>query len=166
MAGVVHWWEDRYLTDEQSLEFLASVSLENKTHHVKPTAMTMCRPWENMRSAAPFSWPLALLLWWVNAPTVVWLAVFFSTFGNLVHRYAHLPKRRVPNWIQFMQSTGLFISPEHHDTHHRSNGKLIPKNQASIAYCPMTDWVNPLLDHVKFWDCCERVLRGIGVKTV
>ena len=65
-----------------------------------------------------------------------------------------------------MQEFGLFISQEHHDTHHRSMQQLIPKHLAGCKFCGMTDWLNPTLDAIKFWQACECLLRKIGIKTV
>ncbi|WP_149496206.1 fatty acid desaturase CarF family protein [Roseiconus lacunae] len=150
ITGVFHWFEDRYLDDTQSLEFARGLATDNQLHHERPTAMLLSTHWQNMRSAAIVAWPLAMLAWSMGAPVWFWLGLAFAAFGNLVHRFAHEPRRKLPRWIRGLQEFGLFISREHHDSHHREMGRLIPKSRAAIAYCPMTDWVNPLLDRVQF----------------
>jgi len=142
LTGAIHWFEDRYM-DQFSLNFLNSIAEENDLHHNKPTAMTLSSGWVNMRSGA----------------------AFFASFGNLVHRWSHVPKRSLPRWIRGMQEFGLFISHEHHDAHHRSMKKLIPKHLAGYKFCPMTDWVNPVLDHIQFWYAAETIFRLAGLYT-
>lgn len=148
-----------------SLNFLNSIAEENDLHHRRPTAMLQSTGWINMRSAAAVGWPLAALLWLSGFSAVICLVPFFASFGNLVHRFSHTPKRQLPAWILFLQRTGLFISHEHHDAHHRSMKALIPKHLARKKYCPMTDWVNPVLDAVRFWGLCEGLLALVGIRT-
>jgi plasmanylethanolamine desaturase len=163
VCGVVHWFEDRYLDDSMTLKFLQPINGENSLHHLKPTAMLTHSWWGNMQSAAIVAWPLAVVLWLAGDCLFFVLTVFFASFGNLVHRFAHTPARQLPRWVRWVQSTGLFISHAHHDMHHRHRSKLIPKSQASIAYCPMTDWVNPTLDRFNFWAGLERIFSIFGL---
>lgn len=163
-TGAVHWFEDRYM-DVHNLNLLNSIATENDLHHRKPTAMTLSSGWVNMRSGAAVGWPVAALLWYLGSPLIVWLVPFFASFGNLVHRWSHMPKAKLPRWIRGMQEFGLFISHEHHDAHHRAMQKLIPKYRASMKYCPMTDWVNPTIDVIGFWEFLESLLRRLGFQT-
>jgi len=165
LTGVFHWIEDRYMA-KSSLDFVNSILEDNDLHHRKPTAMLLSTGWVNMRSSAAAGWPLAFACWWFGMPAFVWLSIFFATFGNLIHRWSHKPKRQLPRWIRGMQEFGLFISQEHHDTHHRSMQQLIPKHLAGCKFCGMTDWLNPTLDAIKFWQACEHLLRKFGIKTV
>lgn len=164
LTGAVHWFEDRYL-DHGTLNFLASVAEENDLHHRKPTAMILSTGWTNMKSAAAVGWPLAFALWWHGAAPFVWLVPFFASFGNLVHRFAHMPRKQVPRWIRGLQEFGIFISFEHHDLHHRSMKQLIPKHLAGYKFCPMTDWVNPIVDRIGLWHAIEHALSRLGLRT-
>jgi hypothetical protein len=98
----------------------------------------------------------------------VWFVVslVFVAFGNLIHRFAHTPLRQLSPFTRFMQRTGLFISHAHHDRHHRDSAGLIPKQIATIAYCGMTDWVNPIVDRVRLWAKLEKLMGLLGVRTV
>lgn len=165
ITGIFHWFEDRYLDETTSLEFFQGVAQDNKQHHTFPTALCMVTWWENMRSAALFAWPTAVVLLWLGAPLWLWLGVACSSFGNLIHRFSHEPKRKLPRFIRFMQWTGLFISHEHHALHHYTDGvRVDPKWTATKAYCPMTNWVNPLLDNIRFWRGLERALLLLNIK--
>lgn len=166
ISGIFHWIEDRYFDESHSLEFARGIATDNIVHHEDPTAMTSSTWWENMRSAAYVGWPVAWLAWYAGLPLVVWLALFFSTFGNLVHRFSHDRKTNLPRWIKGLQEFGVFISHKHHATHHFAMGHKITKATANRAYCPMTDWVNPVLDKIRFWVIAERCLAIFRIKTV
>lgn len=166
ITGVIHWIEDRYLDAGQSLEFARGVATDNILHHDEPTAMCRNTPWENMRSAAYFAWPIAGFAIFLGAPLWLWLGLAFTSVGNLVHRFSHMPKRDVPRLIRAMQELGLFISAKHHQTHHYAMGQKIGKAMANRAYCPMSDWVNPVIDRIHFWLWCERALALVGLKTI
>jgi hypothetical protein len=163
ITGVFHWFEDRYLDETTSLEFFQGVAQENKQHHQYPTALCMVSWWENMRSAAIFAWPVGIVLALCGAPLWVWMGFYFTGFGNLIHRFSHEPQRKLSAFVRFMQRTGLFISAEHHFTHHYNDqGKRVdPKWNATRAYCPMTNWVNPVLDSVGFWWAAEWFLAKV-----
>lgn len=166
LTGIFHWFEDQYLDGNCRFKFVNSLARENELHHAKPTAMLTSPAWLNMRDAVVVCWPAALILWLLGAPWIVWLVLFFAGFGNLIHRFAHTPKRQLPRWIRGCQEFGLFISPDHHDDHHRAMDRLVPKKDAWKAYCPMTDWVNPVLDRIRFWGILESLLARVGIKPI
>lgn len=158
LSGVVHWAEDRLLTEETRFDLLNSIKADNDLHHQKPAALTRYSYWENISTTAPLSLPLAMALYYLGAHHVFWLAAFFGTFANLIHRLSHTPPNKLPIFIQFLQFTGLFISFEHHHKHHYSMNGIVKKEDASIRYCPMTNWLNPILDYIGFFPGLERLL--------
>ena len=166
VTGIVHWFEDRYMGPDQTIDFAAGVASDNQLHHDKPTAMLLNTPWENMRSAALFAWPIGLVLAICGSPLWLWLGITFTSLGNWVHRWAHTPRRQLPRWIRGLQEFGIFLSPENHELHHRKNGQLVSKGEAELSYCPMTDFVNPILDKIRFWQSMEASLRLLGIRTV
>jgi hypothetical protein len=166
LTGVFHWVEDRYVSPGRSLDFMAGESSGEVLHHDKPTAMLLNSKWENIRSTVVIAWPLAASLYLFGFPLWIVLAFFFVAFGNLIHRYAHTPASQTPGWVVVMQCIGLFLSPDHHDSHHREDGKLVRKQDAMMAYCGMTDWLNPFLDSIRFWHSLELMLAVIGIHTV
>lgn len=152
-AGIIHWAQDKLLLTETRFAWLNAVKADNDRHHDWPAGMVQSTLWENINTSVPYTTPAAILLWLCGAPTVVWLAVVFSGFGNAVHRFAHMPKGKVHFLIQGLQRLGLFISQEHHNGHHfASDGFMLPKKWATRRYCPMTSWLNPVLDRIRFWD--------------
>jgi hypothetical protein len=159
LTGVVHWYEDRMLTDDSRFKFLREAAADNELHHNYPYALCRVSFWENINTSAVITLPLSLILFLIDAPMILWLAVFFATFGNLIHRFAHERFVRVTKWIREVQRMGLFLSFRHHASHHYLRGETLMREDASKNYCAMTDWLNPILDGIKFWKLLEFILR-------
>lgn len=159
LSGIVHWLEDKVLLGESRFEFLNGVKRDNDLHHAKPSAMTRFSLWQNMNTTAVITFPLSAGLWLVGAPMIAWLSILFASFANVVHRFAHMPRGKVPLIVRWLQSIGLFISFDHHHSHHFDDRGLIPKDKSTARYCPMTCWLNPILDHVGFFRQLERLWR-------
>lgn len=158
-TGLIHWAQDRLLVKETRFAFLNTIKADNDLHHDRPAAMVHLSMWENINTSAPYAWPLAAVCFIIGFPMIVWLTILFASFGNLVHRFAHMPKGRVPRPIRWLQRTGLFISFDHHHMHHFDDEGVIEKENSKIRFCPMTNWVNPVLDYVRFFRFLERIAR-------
>lgn len=156
LSGLVHWWEDRAIIGTSPFAFINSVRADNERHHLKPGYFLRFTWWGNINTTAPFSFALAGLLLLFGAPMILWLTAFFISFGNLVHRWAHEPKEKLPRVITLLQRTGLFISQEHHWGHHFENGRLVSRENSYRRFCVMTNWLNPALDYVGFFRLLEK----------
>jgi hypothetical protein len=158
LSGIVHWAEDRRLTKETRWAFLNSLKADNDLHHASPAALTRLSWYQNLSTSLPFTAPLAALLMLIGAPAVIYLTLYFVGFANLIHRWAHEPRGKLPWPVLAIQSTGLFITFKHHWGHHADENGLVTKEQASVRYCAMTNWLNPVLDRVGFWRLLERFI--------
>lgn len=157
LAGTIHWAEDRLL-GKTRFGFLEMVRLDNELHHKVPVAMLRFSLWQNINTSAIIAWPLGGALILVGAPMILWLAVFMASVGNVVHRYAHTPRAKIPGPIRALQRSGIWISPTHHNAHHFDANGLIAKEDTVGKYCPMTSWLNPVLDKLQFWRMAECVV--------
>ncbi len=157
ITGVVHWAQDKLLDIETAFDLLNTFKDDNDLHHARPAAMLRFTWWENMQASAMFAWPTSLVLLLVGAPLWLWLGIFFSGFGNAVHRYAHT--MRPPYWIDCLQRAGLLCTFRHHMPHHMDAGGLIPKERSTKRYCVMSMWLNPILDGTRFWYAMNWIAR-------
>jgi ubiquitin-conjugating enzyme E2 variant len=163
IAGIFHWWQDRYLTKNNKSKLIAAINAANDLHHEKPGEMAKYSFWFTVNTTATWAWPLAILMFYLNAPIVITLSLFFGGFANQIHKWSHTPKNKLHWIIRLTQSTGLFISHEHHAMHHYSRAKVIDKENTTDKYCPMTDYMNPILDHIKFWAALEYIVSLFGI---
>lgn len=159
ITGIIHWAQDRLLLKPTRFAFLNRIKADNDLHHSKPAAMTQLSLWGNIDTTAPWAWPLALLCFIIGFPMIVWLTLLFASFGNIVHRFAHMPRGKVPRPIRWMQATGLFITFKHHHAHHFDDNGVVAKENSTIRFCPMTNWLNPVLDWLGFFPLLERIFK-------
>ena len=70
------------------------------------------------------------------------------TAPGKTHKWAHSSERPWP--VRALQRLGLMQSRGHHGVHHSA--------PYAVRFCPMTDYLNPVLDRLRFWRTVERAL--------
>ena len=154
LAGFWHWVEDRYFREDWPVigKYIAE---PNDLHHRKPNAFLAQSYWQrNWTTILP-----ATIGFLLTFPNPLCLVFVFVSQANEIHAWAH-SKGKVSRWVATLQQTGILQSPKHHADHHR--------NPFDVKYCVMTDWLNPLLDQLQFWQRLEWMierLTGIRPKT-
>jgi ubiquitin-conjugating enzyme E2 variant len=155
LTGVMHWLEDRFGPGREHWPIIGPlVFAPNRLHHADPVAFTrqgfITRNWTTW--AIVFAWALPML--WMFGPAA-WLlaAILGGAMANEIHACAHR-RTILPAWAQMplglLHRTGMLQSPAMHAEHH------VPPYRR--RYCTLTDWLNPLLDTVKFWSFVEAFL--------
>lgn len=149
ISGLVHWAEDTFFTVATPLVGRTIIA-PNVEHHERPAAFLSKGYFESNRQLLLMAAGLvagAALIGWLTWH--VWLFAAVVGNANQIHKWAHMPSRRVPALVRCAQRVGLMQSVRHHARHHRG-----AKNR---AYCTVTNWLNPLLDAVGLWRGLERV---------
>lgn len=159
ISGLAHWAEDKLLVNPSRWGFLEGIRLDNTLHHEKPAAMLKFTLWQNINTTAYWTLPIAAILFVFGAPIVIWLAMVFVTFGNIIHRFAHYPPhaKQMPLIVRWLQYSGAWLGYYHHFHHHFGNGLRLKKEESVQHYCVMSNWLNPVLDKIKFWKMLEAV---------
>lgn len=153
VAGIVHWLEDAYGTEETPVVGPLLIR-PNIVHHHYPRFFTKLSWWQS-------SWdlviPSALLLaaawWWGLLSWQLWLFVVLGANANQVHKWAHRTRTENGPVISFLQDIHVLQTPKHHALHHTD-----PKN---TYYCPITNVLNPVLERVQFWNRLEGVIARV-----
>jgi hypothetical protein len=157
LGGLFHWWEDRVGRLDMPLVGRWVIA-PNRLHH--RDAMAFMRKSLLMRNWTALPAVAAISLAWIAffGPSVVWLSL---TLGGAlaveVHYQAHLPRTTGPRlrWLlRPLWDIGIVQSPAAHNLHHRTGDR---------AYCPLTGWLNPLLDAFDVWARLEAGLTLIGL---
>ena len=155
ISGVIHWSEDRY--GSESTPIVGGAIRKNILHHHRPRHITRITFWEAMGTTALIS--LGIFVVGTLAGFFGWQLVFLSLLGmnvNIVHRWAHSTPRELPLAIRTLQGLRLIQTPKHHALHHG-----LPR---VTHYCAFTNWMNPVLELIRFWRSVEwiiAVLTGI-----
>lgn len=145
IGGFVHWWLDRVARPRwQWVEDL--VWAPNREHHTDPLAFTK-NGFLTRNSTTFAAASAAALLWFIAfGPSVVLLV---SYIGGLVQSEVHLRTHvKTTGWVKVMQQIGVIQSVPAHARHHKP-----PQNR---NYCVLTDWCNPVLEHLDVWNRLER----------
>lgn len=155
LSGIGHWFEDRVARTDWPLVGKEIVE-PNRLHHREPLKFTQGTYWRRNTSVTIIAFAIAVFWYLTLGPSITW---FFATLGgatvNEVHAWAHRPDM-TPRWAQAAQEMGVLQSPPHHAGHHRG--------EHDRRYCILTNWLNPILDRLKFWDRVEGVLTLIGLE--
>lgn len=150
VAGFIHWLEDAYVREDTPL-IGKYVARPNIVHHHYPRYMTRHNWWQTSADLAIVSaillaaaGCLGLLTW------EVWLFAILSANANEFHKWEHRTRKENGRLISFLQDICLLQNAKHHARHHTD-----PKNS---HYCTITNFVNPVLDGLCFWDGLEWLL--------
>jgi ubiquitin-conjugating enzyme E2 variant len=156
VAGVIHWAEDAYFTEDTPIIGRLFIR-PNIVHHHHPRFFTHLTWWQSswdlvLVGAAVLlvAWPLGLLSWQLG------LFVALSVNANEIHKWSHRTRKENGRLISALQDWHILQTPRHHGLHHAD-----PKN---TYYCPIFNFVNPVLERFAFWSRLEAVIeRFTGV---
>lgn len=156
-AGVVHWFEDAYIREDTPLvgKFIGR---PNTVHHHYPRYMARHNWWYTSRDLVFISALIVLVAWACGVLTwQVWLFALIAANANEFHKWAHRTKAENGPVITFLQNIRVLQTAKHHARHHTD-----PKNS---HYCTTTNFLNPVLDRICFWDGLEWLLaKTIGLR--
>lgn len=140
ISGLVHWLEDSYLTLGTPLigKLIAEPNIE---HHRQPANMDQTfwgRNWVQIAFCLHLVAFLAVCGWMTWQ---VGLVLGILSLANEVHAWNHGVGT---HWLsRMLQDMAIVQTPQHHSKHHHA--------PFDHRFCVITNWVNPLLDRIKFW---------------
>lgn len=150
VAGLVHWAEDSYFNEDTPI-IGPKIIVPNIVHHHLPRYFTRLSWWESSWPLVlagglllSFSWPLGLVTWQLG----LFIAVGIN--ANEIHKMAHRTRAENGWFISKLQDWHILQTPRHHGWHHAD-----PKN---TYYCPVTNYVNPVLECTEFWPRLEALV--------
>lgn len=153
LAGVIHWAEDAYFTEETPV--IGPLFIRpNIVHHHFPRFFTRLSWWQSSWDLVLVGGALLLVAWplgWMCWQLVLFVAL--SINANEVHKWSHRTRAENGRVISTLQDWHILQTPRHHSLHHSD-----PKN---TYYCPITNLVNPLLEHVNFWGRLEGIIERL-----
>jgi ubiquitin-conjugating enzyme E2 variant len=156
VAGMVHWLEDAYVCEDTPI-IGKYVARPNIVHHHYPRYMVRHSWWQTSRDLVSMSavmvigaWLTGLLSW------EVWLFAILSANANEFHKWEHRARKENGLIISFLQDIRILQTAKHHARHHTD-----PKNS---HYCTITNFLNPVLDGMNFWNGLEWALaKTVGL---
>jgi len=156
LTGTLHWLEDAY-GNPDSKWLGKSVVIPNIEHHQYPRKFLKSTFFDRVKISlimaiviAGFLMFFDLLSWEVS------LMILYSSMANEIHAMAHRTDKENGKFVCFLQKIGLIQSRKMHGIHHSS-----PYN---VNYCVMTNYLNPILNTIKFWEFLEFLIELLGIK--
>lgn len=151
IAGIVHWWEDRYGNPEWPVlgKYVVTPNIVHHTDQMKFTnGNYLQRNWTTLLPSLTIMTVFLVLNYW-------WLALvfLFVSQANEIHCWSHMKCSRP---IRGLQLLGLLQSPDQHQKHH--------KQPFNTSFCVMTDFMNPVLNAINFWGVLERLIAVFGIR--
>ncbi|MBS0631810.1 MAG: hypothetical protein JSS11_07840 [Verrucomicrobia bacterium] len=153
IAGVVHWLEDAYFTEDTPV--IGHLFIRpNIVHHHLPRYFTRLSWWESSFDLLLVNLLLLAWAWWFGF--LSWQLVLFavlSTNANEIHKWSHRTRKENGRLISLLQDWRILQTPRQHGLHHSD-----PKN---TYYCPITNFVNPVLERIDFWTRAESLIERL-----
>ena len=147
ISGFIHFAQDNI--GSEKVPIWGKIVEDGRKHHEDPTAFTRSSVWERSKYAFIGSGLLYQLSDFIIGPTIWGIsATIAGAFMIEIQVWAHRDKESTPRVIQALQWLGIMQSPRKHEPHHYQNEDGSPKQ---IAYCIITDWINPIFDYFEFW---------------
>lgn len=153
VAGGIHWAEDAYFTEDTPVIGRLFIR-PNIVHHHHPRFFTHLTWWQSSWDLVLvgalvllLAWPMGLICWQLV------LFVALSVNANEIHKWSHRTRKENGRLISLLQDWHILQSPRHHGVHHSD-----PKN---TYYCPITNFVNPILERVDFWNRMESAIERL-----
>lgn len=154
VSGLVHWWQDRYARLDGPA-WQRGIALNNLRHHARPRELLghsyLESSWELLLGSAVIVAIAAV------AGLLTWHVIVFallSSQANQLHKWAHRTPQENGPIIGSLQRLHLLQTPRHHGRHHQG--------ARDTHYCVITNFLNPLLEEVRFWRRLETMVARLG----
>lgn len=149
-TGLFHWLEDTYGTPDIPIVGKYVIA-PNIDHHKNPGNLgTQGSFFTRTRISFLLTAPIILLFYFFGHLTWhVWVIAGLTAIGNQVHAFAHgaCKKNKV---LKFLHKFKIIQTPKNHAKHH------VPPFDKD--FCVLTNFVNPILETIRFWKIIEILL--------
>ena len=149
VSGLVHWAEDTFGSEDTPV-YGKWIVQPNVIHHEQPAAFTKKSWLQSSWDLALTSGLIVLTAWLIGHLTWhVWLFAVLGANANQLHKYAHMPRQKIPFFVRWFIDLRILQNANDHALHHTGD-----KN---TAYCVITPYLNPVLDRLGFWRGLEKL---------
>jgi len=157
IMGVYHWIKDTYFSPFTPI-IGKRLIWGSRLHHVRPRYVIEFSDWDLFKESAKWTLIWMLPLIYFTKLSLFMLSLFlFISLNDVIHKYAHMFDNERPKWATILQRLYIWQSHEEHHLHH-----VTPHD---INYCPITPYVNIILEKINFWRRMENLVeKYLGIK--
>jgi hypothetical protein len=151
-SGVLHWSVDNYGNGKTPV--MGNIIAAFQGHHATPWTITEREFCNNVyKLCIPFGVVPMTMINLISGPAVTMFFTFFCVTEILsqeFHKWSHMTKKHVPEWVNWLQNTGITIGRKPHALHH-----LAPYDG---KYCIISGVWNKPLDELGFFRWMEHMV--------
>ncbi len=158
LTGIFHFWMDQYGREDMPLVGKSVIEI-NILHHRNPRNMVQKNYFQLTWTAWALGFVLATITYFMGFFS--WEVAFILAYGanaNIIHKWTHQTHGENGKLITFFQKIRLLQSKHHHGWHHKA--------PYDTNYCILTDWLNPILHQIRFWEGVVFFFSKLGIKPV
>lgn len=151
IMGVYHWIKDTYFNPFTPI--IGKLFIWNsRLHHIRPRYVLEFSNTELFYDSAKWTsiWIIPLMYIFGITPYLITLFIIIS-LNDVAHKYSHMLDDERPKWATMFQKIYLIQSQEEHRHHHTE--------PHIINYCPITPYVNRILEPINFWRYLEAIIE-------
>ncbi len=156
ISGFFHFLLDQY--GRPGSKFFKNAIKINLAHHENPRQMVERSYWQLTKD----SYYIGIIMFSISLFFGFhWEILFVLLVGaqaNIVHKWAHQKGSEKSFLVNFLQSIKVLQHRKHHKNHHRK--------PFDTYFCVMTNFWNPILEKVYFWEGMIKFLRIFGLQPV
>lgn len=151
IMGVYHWIKDTYFSPFTPI-IGKTLIWGSRLHHIRPRFVIEFSDWQLISGSSRWTllWIGPLIYLFGLTPFLLSLFVTIS-LNDVIHKYSHMPDHERPKWASFFQNIYIFQSHDEHHLHHVSPHE--------VNYCPITPYVNVILERINFWRGVEQIIE-------
>jgi hypothetical protein len=156
ITGMVYFVEDTYGTQVSNKLIQKHIIIPNLEHHYNPLKMTK-KTWLQTIKATTIAMGYVNFIILIIYPRIIFhyfygMTSIFICSANLIHKWAHTPKKSLPRFVQVLQDNGILQTHYNHSLHHL---------ELNSDYCVMSNLMNYPLNYIGFWNKIELLMIKI-----
>jgi len=156
LAGFFHFLLDQY--GRPDARFFKNAIEINLAHHDNPRKMVDRGYWDLTKD----SWYIGAAIFGISLIWgFYWEVLLFAMIGaqaNMIHKWAHMKKSEKGAFVNFLQRIKILQHKRHHGKHH--------KKPFDSYFCVMTNFWNPILEKIYFWEGVVKFFKLFGIQPV
>lgn len=149
IMGIYHWIKDSYfspLTPIIGKRFVWG----SRLHHIKARYILEVSNWEILKDSALWTTWLFPIIYYSNYRYFFISSYIVISLNDIFHKYVHLLDYERPYFFTLLQRLLIVQSYDEHKIHHLGDH--------DSNYCPITPYVNFILERINFWRNLEFII--------
>jgi hypothetical protein len=156
ITGAVHWWEDAFGNPNWKY-FGKLIVVPNLEHHQYPRKFIKGTFFNRVKLSFYFAIGIGVIFYFTGLLNYYTsFTLLYASIANECHAISHRTDAENGKLICWLQKIGLIQSKRMHGLHHSA--------PYDCNYCVQTNYLNPILNKIKFWESLEKSISLFGIK--